>query len=118
MLPARGNPRIRAFAAFVNTFGNGAYMSVSVLFLTRVLGLHPAAMALGLSIGAAAGMVLTTPLGYIADRYGPKRVQVIAFITLAAAFAGLLAVRGLASFAVVSCVIAVGGSAVKGANGA
>ena len=118
LLPARGNPRILALAAFVNTFGNGAYLATSVLFLTRVIGLHPAVMALGLSIGAGAGIVVTTPLGYVADRFGPKRVQIAALLALAAAFATLLTVRGLLSFALVACVIAVGSSAVKGANGA
>ena len=118
MLPARGNPRILALAAFVNTFGNGAYLATSVLFLTRVIGLHPAVMALGLSIGAGAGIVLTTPLGYVADRFGPKNVQIGALLALAFAFAALLTVRGLLSFALVACVISVGSAAVKGANGA
>jgi MFS family permease len=115
---SRGNPRILAFATFVNTFGNGTYLTISVLFLTRTVGLSPAQMAFGLGLGAAAGMLLTAPLGYAADRYGPKRMQIGALVTLAAAYAGLLLVGGLWSFVPLACVIAVCEALVKGANGA
>ena len=39
LLPARGTPRILMVATLVNTFGNGAYLTTSVLFLTRSVGL-------------------------------------------------------------------------------
>jgi MFS family permease len=105
-------------ATFVNAFGNGAYLTTGVLFLTRVAGLSPAAMSAGLSIGAAAGMVSMTPLGYLADRYGPKRLLIGAMLVLAVAYTTLLTVHTLPAFAVLSCVIAVAMALTKGANGA
>jgi MFS transporter len=105
-------------ATFVNAFGNGAYLTTGVLFLTRVAGLSPAAMSAGLSIGAAAGMVSMTPLGYLADRYGPKRLLIGAMLVLAGAYSTLLAVHTLPAFAVLSCMIAVAMALTKGANGA
>ncbi|MEU3454977.1 hypothetical protein ABZ671_15455 [Micromonospora sp. NPDC006766] len=42
MLPPPGNARILIFTHFVNTFGNGAYLTTSALFLTRSVGLSPA----------------------------------------------------------------------------
>lgn len=105
-------------ATFVNAFGNGAYLTTGVLFLTKVAGLSPAAMSAGLSIGAATGMVSMTPLGYLADRYGPKRLLIGAMLVLAAAYTTLLAVHTLPAFALLSCVIAVAMALTKGANGA
>jgi MFS family permease len=118
LLPPPGTPRTLAVATFANTFGNGAYLAVSVLFLTRSVGLSPAEMAVGLSVGAVAGMLLTAPLGYVADTYGPKRTQIVALLALAVAFFGLLLVNGLWSFTALACVIAVGEATVKSANGA
>jgi MFS family permease len=105
-------------ATFVNAFGNGAYLTTGVLFLTRVAGLSPGAMSAGLSIGAAAGMVSMTPLGYVADRYGPKRLLIGAMLVLAVAYTILLSVHTLLAFALLSCVIAVAMALTKGANGA
>src|SRR4051794_27349221 len=105
-------------ATFVNAFGNGAYLTTGVLFLTRIAGLSPTAMSAGLSIGAAAGMVSMTPLGYVADRYGPKRLLIGAMLVLSAAYAALLTIHTLPAFAALSCVIAVATALTKGANGA
>ncbi|MEU5940230.1 MFS transporter [Micromonospora sp. NPDC047548] len=118
LLPAPGTPRILVFATLVNTFGNGAYLTTSALFLTRSVGLTPAQVAIGLSAAALAGMVLTTPMGYVVDRRGPRDVQIAALITLAASFAAMTLVRGLWSFAVLACAIAVGDATVKAASGA
>jgi MFS family permease len=106
------------FATLVNSFGNGAYLTTSALFLTRVVGLTPAEVAIGLSSAALAGVALTTPMGYLVDRRGPRGLQVAALITLAATFAAMTLVRGLWSFTLLACVIAVGDATVKAANGA
>lgn len=105
-------------ATLVNAFGNGAYLTTSVLFLTTVAGLSPAMIATGLSAGAAAGVLAMTPLGYVADRYGPKRLSILSMIVLAGAYTALLAIHSLGSFIALSCVIAIGTALVKGANGA
>src|SRR5215475_11705372 len=105
-------------ATFVNTFGNGAYLTTSALFLTRSVGLAPAQVAAGLSIAACAGMVLTTPMGYIVDRRGPKQVQIASLLTLALAFLAMTRVGGLWSFAIIASIVAVGDATVKAANGA
>ncbi|MFG2039893.1 MFS transporter [Dactylosporangium sp. NPDC048998] len=117
-LPPRGTPRILMVATLVNTFGNGAYLTTSALFLTRSVGLTPAQVAVGLMIAAVAGMALTTPMGYLVDRRGPRGVQVAALVALAGAFAAMTTVKTLWSFALLACVIAVGDATVKAANGA
>ncbi|GAA2676138.1 MFS transporter [Actinoplanes palleronii] len=105
-------------ATLINAFGNGAYLTTSVLFLTTVAGLSPAMIAIGLSAGAAAGVLAMTPLGYVADRYGPKRLSMLSMVVLAGAYTGLLAVHSVVPFALLSCLIAVATAMVKGANGA
>src|SRR5438128_405251 len=106
------------FATLVNTFGNGAYLTTSTLFLTRSVGLGPGELAAGLSAAALAGMVLSTPMGYAVDRLGARRLQLAALLAQAACFAGLTQARGVWSFAAIACVIAVGEATVKAANGA
>jgi len=118
LLPPRGNARILIAAHFVNTLGNGAYLTTSTLFLTRSVGLSPAEVALGLAIAAGAGMALSTPMGYVADKYGPKRVMLVMLLLQAACFTGLIGVRGLWSFAPIACLIAIGEACAKAANGA
>ncbi|GGQ71744.1 MFS transporter [Couchioplanes azureus] len=118
LLPARGTPRILVFATFVNTFGNGAYLAAEVLFLTRSVGLTPAQVAVALSVAAGAAVVLTTPMGYLVDRAGPRRAMIGALVTLAVAYCALVLVRDLGHLLPVACVIAVGDAVVRAANGA
>lgn len=106
------------FATLVNTFGNGAYLTTSALLLTRSAGLTTGQVAAGLSAGAFAGMVLSTPMGYVVDRLGPKRVQIAAFLALSACFVALTRLGGVWEFAAITCVIGVGEATVKSANGA
>ncbi|WP_245670093.1 MFS transporter [Micromonospora mirobrigensis] len=118
LLPPPGTPRILMAATLVNTFGNGAYLATGTLFLTRSVGLSAAQVAIGLSSAALAGVVLTTPMGHLADRRGPKQVQILALLLSAACFAGLTRVDGLWSFVPLACLLAVGDGTVKAANGA
>ncbi|MDG4821064.1 MFS transporter [Asanoa sp. WMMD1127] len=118
LLPPSGAPRVLMFATFVNTFGNGAYLATAALFLTRSVGLTAGQVAAGLSAGALAGIALATPMGALADRWGPRRVAVAALVTLACCFAGLTLVHHLWSYVVVACVVAVGDATVRAATGA
>src|SRR3954464_9773632 len=93
VLPAAGTPRVLMFATLVNTFGNGAYLTTSALFLTRSVGLSTGEVAAGLSASAFAGMLLSAPMGYVVDRLGAKRVEIAALLATALCFAGLTRVH-------------------------
>ncbi|WP_027346980.1 MFS transporter [Hamadaea tsunoensis] len=118
LLPPPGTARVLVTATLVNTVGNGAYLATSVLFLTRVIGLTPAQVALGLSAAAAVSIVLSTPLGYLADRAGPKGMYIGALLVSAAGFAGLTLIDGFWSYAVLTCLVGAADAAARSASGA
>lgn len=76
LIPPGGVTRSLAFAAVVNTFGNGLYLVLSALFFTRIVGLSAANVGLGLSGAALVGLAASTPMGYLADRFGPRNLAV------------------------------------------
>jgi MFS family permease len=97
-MPPAGPPRILAVAQFVNSLGDGAFYACSALFFTRVVGLSPARVGLGLTIGWAAGMLAGVPLGHLADRWGPRRVAVLLAAATAVMLSTFLVVRSYPLF--------------------
>lgn len=68
--------RMLAAATLVNCVGNGLFMTVSALFFTRVMGLSPAQVGLGLGIAGLFGVLAGIPLGRLADRWGSRRLLI------------------------------------------
>jgi MFS transporter len=115
---AQGPLERLAAGTLVSAIGNGAWYTSWAIFLTRWIGLSPAAVGLGMTIAGACGVAAATPIGWIADRVGAREM-----------FAGLLALQGLsagayvlvhgtASFLVVSCLAQVAGSGSGGPRNA
>jgi len=63
-------------ASLIDRFGNGLLTSILVIYFSFVEGLGPSMTALALSIGAAAGLIMTIPAGHIVDRVGQRTVVV------------------------------------------
>jgi MFS family permease len=63
-------------------------------------------------------LVTSTPMGYLADRIGPRGVQLAALIASAGFTAALVAVRSFAGFLLVGVLMAVADSGARGARGA
>jgi hypothetical protein len=101
VLPPPGLPRSLAFQSAVYAVGNGTYLTGSVVFFTRYVGLTPVQIGLGFSFAGFLGLVGSLPLGHIADRIGGKRAWVIGALVGAAAFACYPMARGFWSFLVV-----------------
>ena len=57
-----------AVATFVNTIGNGMYMTVMVMYFTRSVGLPASQVGLGLTIAGLFGLAAGVPVGHLADR--------------------------------------------------
>ncbi|WP_406036838.1 MFS transporter [Micromonospora sp. NBC_00898] len=118
LLPEPGPARTLALSTLVNTVGRGTWLTVSALFLTRSVGLTVAQVGLGLTITALVSLVASTPMGYLADRYGPRGIQLAALLASAACTAALVAVRSFPTFLVVGMLMAVADAASRGARGA
>lgn len=98
--------RVLTLAQLANAVGDGAYIVTSTLYFTRVVGLSPVEIGLGLTIGWAVGTVLGVPLGHLADRRGPRGVAVLLALATAAGVASFLVVRSLPLFILAVCLYA------------
>lgn len=116
LVPPPGPPRVLALAQLVCRTGDGAYYICAALFFTRVVGLSPVQMGLGLTVAWSVALVLSVPLGHLADRKGPRGTAAVLFVGAGLAVASYLFISSFALFAVGACCYAVcqrGGSAAQ-----
>ena len=106
-IPVDPNLRILGVATLVNTFGNGALMTTLALYFTRVVGLRPTQLALAVSAGAFAGLLVQVPAGHLADLRGPRRVLQTLTFGAGLALLGLLFARSVWALVAVMAVFAV-----------
>ncbi|MCP3782594.1 MFS transporter [Micromonospora sp. A3M-1-15] len=118
LLPEPGPSRTLALSTLINTVGRGTWLTASALFLTRSVGLTVTQVGLALTITALVSLVTSTPMGYLADRLGPRGLQLAALLASAGFTAALVAVRSFAGFLAVGVLMAVADSATRGARGA
>lgn len=118
LLPEAGPARTLALSTLVNTVGRGTWLTVSALFLTRSVGLSVAQVGVALTVTALVSLVASTPMGYLADRYGPRGIQLAALAASGVFTAALVAVRSFATFLLVGVLMAVADAASRGARGA
>ena len=99
----------------VMSFGQGLWMAINAIFAVVVIHLSPGQF--GLSVGVSALLVLgsSIPLGHLADRAGPREVQLWSFLALFPLTAGLVLANGFWSYMV---VISVQGIAYRSGNNA
>ncbi|MGW0535400.1 MFS transporter [Streptomyces sp. NPDC003032] len=107
ILPPPGAPRVLAAAQLSNSVGDGAYYASSALYFTRVVGLSPTQIGLGLTVAWAIGSVAGVPLGALADRRGPRGTSVLLALATGAAVGSFLFVRSFPLFLVAAVVYAV-----------
>ncbi|MFD8493644.1 MFS transporter [Amycolatopsis sp. NPDC059657] len=98
--PPPGPPTVLAFGQLTNSVGDGAYYVCSVLYFTRIIGLSPTQIGLGLTIGWAVGFLMGVPLGHLADRFGTRGVATLLALGTSVAVASFLVVRTFPLFLV------------------
>jgi MFS family permease len=98
--------RVLALAQLTNSVGDGAYYVTSALYFTRVVGLAPARVGLGLTVGWAVGSLVGVPLGRLADRRGARGTAVLLALATGLAVASFLVVRGFVPFVLAACAYA------------
>lgn len=67
--------------------GEGTFMTGSAVFFTRIVGLTPAQVGLGLTLAGVAAFIAAYPMGLLVDRIGPKKCWAISSAGQAAMFA-------------------------------
>jgi MFS family permease len=117
-VPPAGPPRVLALAQLANSLGDGAFYACSALYFTRVVGLSATQVGLALTIAWATGMLAGVPLGYVADRFGPRRTAVVLAVATAGALTGFLVIRSFPLFLLVASVYACCQGGLTSARGA
>lgn len=107
VIPSAGPARGLALAQLTNSIGDGAYYVCSVLYFTRIVGLSPTQVGLGLTMGWALGTVASVPLGHLADRRGPRGVAVVLAVATAVAVAAFTTASSFPAFLAVACLYTV-----------
>ncbi|MEH1169768.1 MFS transporter [Micromonospora sp. CPCC 205539] len=118
LLPPPGPARILTLGTLVKTVGRGLWLVASALFLTRSVGLSATQVGVGLTISALVGVLASAPSGYLADRLGPRGVQVGALFAAGTLTVGLTAVRSFPAFLLVGAATALADAVERGARGA
>ncbi len=107
VLPPPGNRRRYVALAAIDAFGTGLFVPVSVLFLTRSVGLSSVDVGVGLTIAGLAGLVATPVAGVLGDRYDARYVAAVGYGACAVGFAAYTLVGSFWFFVVLASVIQV-----------
>ncbi|WP_149183689.1 MFS transporter [Streptomyces sp. TRM49041] len=89
-LPPPGPARLLTVITMVMSLGQGLWMALSAIYAVTVLRLTPGQLGISVSVAAAIVLVFSIPLGHLADRSGPRTVQMWSFLILAALTVGLV----------------------------
>ncbi|MFG2528939.1 MFS transporter [Streptomyces sp. NPDC048516] len=85
----------------VMSLGQGLWMAINAIYAVTVVHLTPGQLGVSVSVAAAIVLVCSIPLGHLADRTGPRTVQMWSFLASAPLTAALLFVSGFWTYLVV-----------------
>jgi MFS family permease len=106
-----------AVASLATTIGSGAYLVVAVLYFTRIIGLSPTEVGVGMSIAGFVGLLSGVPMGHLADRIGARELLIGLLVLAAPVAAAIALVENMWQFVVVGSALAAldrGSAAVRG----
>jgi hypothetical protein len=106
-IPADPVHRRYLLLRLVSAIGDGLFLTGSIVFFTKVVGLSPAQVGAGLSAAGIAGFIASGTLGFLSDRFGPKRVLVTFNILQCVAYLSYALARNFLAFAAIACIIGV-----------
>jgi hypothetical protein len=108
LVPHTSVGRRLAVAALIDSLGSSMFLSGSAIYFTRIVGLSPAAVGLGLSVAGLVGLLGSVPIGMAGDRFGPGRVYVAIQVWRALAYAAYALAGGFPAFVVIASAIELG----------
>ena len=76
------DPLVRkiTLSTFINTFGNGLFMTTGIIYFSLIVGLGAQKVALAFSLSGALSLLLSIPSGHLSDRYPPRLIAFLALI--------------------------------------
>ena len=92
-------------ASFADALGTGLFLPLSVIYLTRIVGLSPARAGLGLTIAGFLAIAASPMSGALLSRFDARKVVLGCFAASASGFLAYIAVGSFASFLGVAIVI-------------
>lgn len=116
-LPEAGPERVMMTSTFVNAIGNGMFMTSSILYFTRVVHLSAARAGLGLTVAGVIGVSASLFVGDLADRRGPREVQLALLLLLSITTASYVLVRSFAALVLVAAVDLLANGAANAVRG-
>jgi MFS family permease len=104
-LPREANQRRVLAASFVDALGTGLFLPLTVAYLSRVVGLSPIQIGLGLAIAGFAAVAAAPVSGALVDRYDARAVVLGCFSVSALGFLAYIAVDSFLSFLAVAVAL-------------
>jgi hypothetical protein len=106
LIPAAGHERRYALAIFLDSIGDGLFLTGTTVFALRAVGLSAQEVGIALSIAGVAGFLGASTLGTVADRLGARRTMTVLCLLEAFGYLLFVMVGSFATFTAVSCFVA------------
>jgi len=108
------SPQVKRFlaGALLNSLGGGLTLPVLVIYLNQAHGISLAASSLVLSWMAITGLVYSPIIGHLVDKFGPRRIMLVAILIEATATLLWVFVTDLRSALLVGALASLGHSAI------
>ena len=118
VLPSSPLARTLSAQSILFAVGEGAFLTGSAVFFTRIVGLSAAQVGLGLTIAGVVTFALAVPLGRLADRVGPQRTWALGALCEALLYLLWPTISGFGEYVAVTVVIELVGVAGGAGRGA
>jgi MFS family permease len=117
LLPPTPLGRALALQTCLYAVGTGVFVSGNAVYFTRVVGLSPAQVGLGISLGGAVSMVAAVPAGRLADRVGLRGCWTVAAFAEALLYLAYPWVHGLERFVLLLALLSLAQALGAGGRG-
>lgn len=117
LLPPTPLGRSLAVQSTLYAVGTGVFVSGNAVYFTRVVGLSPAQVGLGISIGGAVSMLAAVPAGRLADRAGLRGSWTAAAVAEALLYLAYPWVHSLLGFVVLLALLSLAQALGAGGRG-
>jgi MFS family permease len=107
LVPPTALERKLTLQSILSAFATGSFLTGTAVFFTHIVGLSAAQVGLGMSASGIVVLLLSVPLGKLADRVGAQRMWILGAIAEAALYFVWPWLSGFVAFLVMLSVLAV-----------